>query len=72
MTFREYLAGRRKTDTPNGTFTSDALGDKSLPDVQSWEELRTYIRNKRYNVHQDVLDAARNVWRAYEKARERV
>lgn len=71
MTFYEYMVKRRKTNTPNGDFVSDSLGMKGFPDVKTWDQLRSYIRSKRYNVHQDVIDAARNVWRAYVKAEER-
>lgn len=65
MTFKEYLASRRITDTPQGDFTKDARRDESLPDVKTWEELRSYIRTKTF--HSEVLEAARLVWRAYLK-----
>lgn len=69
MTFREYLAGRRKTDSIYGDFIADALGDRSLPDVQLWEELRSYLRTRRRGMDDDVLAAARTVWSRYEKFR---
>jgi uncharacterized protein YozE (UPF0346 family) len=63
MTFKEYLATRRNTNTPQGDFTKDALRDKNLPDVKAWEELESYLRMKAGGV--GVIRAARSVWRAY-------
>lgn len=63
MTFAEYIATRRITDTPQGDFTMDAGRDKNLPDVKSWEELKRYLERK--GGHSDVIAAARLVWQGY-------
>ena len=63
--FLEYIKARRITDTPNGDFVSDAKRDKNLPDVKSWEELRSYLRGK--TRHPEVFSAARSVWRQYQR-----
>lgn len=67
MTFRDYVASRRITDTPAGDFTADARRDKRLPEIASWDDLHGYLRGRL--VHRDVVDAARAVWRGYVKAR---
>ena len=63
MTFKEYIATRRITDTPQGDFTGDARRDKNLPDAKTWAELKSYLRWKTSD--SDVLNAARQVWQGY-------
>lgn len=66
MTFKEYLATRKVTDTPPGDFTRDARGDRRMPDATSWAELREYIeRTVRGDMVDEVLPAAKAVWAAY-------
>ena len=66
MTFKEYLSTRRVTDTPQGDFTSDARSDKRMPDVASWQDLRSYLhRTVGDDMIDDVLESARLVWAAY-------
>lgn len=66
MTFKDYLASRRITDTPQGDFTRDARSDKRLPDTATWSELRNYIQKSTSDdMVEAVTDAARAVWKAY-------
>lgn len=63
MTFKEYLSKRRITNTPQGDFTEDARRDEKMPDVQTWDELKSYVRFK--TRHPDAMQAARLVWQGY-------
>jgi uncharacterized protein YozE (UPF0346 family) len=68
MTFKEYISKRRVTDTPAGDFTADARSDRNFPDdVKSWEQVKSYISSKSRH-DKDVLAAAREVWRGYQRA----
>lgn len=67
--FKEYIAARRITDTPQGDFTTDARQDSRLPDAKSWKELNGYLTMK--GVAREVIDAARSVWRQYEATSDR-
>ena len=72
MTFKEYLAKRRVTDTPAGDFVSDARSDGSLPEVTSWAELRSYVERKaELSIREDVVAAAHEVWRGYQRSLRR-
>jgi hypothetical protein len=72
MTFKEYLARRRITDTPAGDFTADARSDGNLPNVTTWEELRSYLNGKSaYRGTFLVITPARKVWRDYERAQRK-
>jgi len=66
MTFKEYIAIRRITDTPAGDFTRDAQRDSSMPDVTTWNELRFYVERKAdFSIRKAVIKAARQVWQGY-------
>lgn len=72
MTFREYLAQRRITDTPCGDFVQDARHDPTLPDIASWDALEGYLRLKTTGrMPVGVRLAARDVWRQYRRYDER-
>lgn len=64
MSFKEYIRHRRVTDTPAGDFTKDARDDQRLPDINTWDELRTYVRLKRGD--DLVVRAAQDVWKGYQ------
>lgn len=69
MTFKEYLATRRVTDTPAGDFTGDARRDREFPEVTTWAELRDYAeRRAGFGVRAEVVAAARQVWQGYQSA----
>lgn len=60
--FKAYLASRRVNDNPQGTFTTDALSDTKMPDLNEWAELKRYLtRAGRSN----AIEAARLVWAGY-------
>ena len=40
MSFRDYIAERRITDTPAGDFVADAKRDPGLPDAETWDTSR--------------------------------
>lgn len=61
--FREYVVGRRKTDTPEGDFVVDAKSDKAFPDARTWEEVEKHLRMRR--AAPEAIEAGRNVWRQY-------
>ena len=63
MTFKEYVATRRITDTPQGDFTGDARRDNDMPDVKTWDELKSYLQFK--VGRREVIEAARLVWQGY-------
>jgi hypothetical protein len=70
MTFKEYLSGRRVTNTPAGDFTRDARDDGRLPDVKSWSELSAYLDGAAPgNNREAVIAAAREVWQGYQRKR---
>lgn len=69
MTFREYIAIRRFSDSPQGDFVQDARGDSTFPDVGTWAELETYLTSK--GAIEAAIDAARSVWNGYEAAQKR-
>jgi hypothetical protein len=67
MTFKEYLATRRITDTPTGTFVTDSRGDRRFPDVDSWSDLRAYLSRRAGGGNREaVLEAGYLVWRGYQ------
>lgn len=65
--FREYVMGRRITDTPAGDFVSDAKSDKTFPDAASWKEIESYLRLK--GACSDAVIAGKEVWKAYKARR---
>jgi len=65
VSFKEYLKGRRITDTPQGYFTVDALRDRKFPDAATWEEVENHVYGLCFN--EDVIAAGRIVWRQYVK-----
>lgn len=69
MTFREYIAHRRKGDNPQGDFIGDARRDPRFPDVQSWPDLRLHLASR--GACEEVVAAARLVWQGYRAALRR-
>lgn len=65
--FREYIRNRRITDTPACDFVSDARSDPTLPDAETWDELRCYLSGR--TRHPAVLRAAKTVWRQFTEQR---
>ena len=63
MKFKDYLATRRVLDNPQGDFTRDALSDRSLPDCDTWPELKGYLAR---GGHSHAIEAAQVVWQGYQ------
>lgn len=69
MSFKDYVAKRRATDTPAGDFVSDARGDPGLHDVRTWADLEAHLRTRR--ACDEAIKASRSVWRGYCAAQRR-
>ena len=61
MSFRDYIAKRRITDTPAGDFVADAKRDPGLPDAETWDELEAHLLAG--NAASEAVEAGRGVWR---------
>jgi hypothetical protein len=64
QSFRDYLMGRRITDTPEGDFVGDAKRDPLFLDATTWDEVESHLRSG--SACPEAIKAARNVWRQYE------
>jgi hypothetical protein len=69
MSFRRYLAGIPMDCLSSGHFVSGVVKDNDLPDPESWDELKKYLRTKGAT-HVTVREAA-TFWRAYQQTRLR-
>lgn len=69
MSFKSYIAQRRITDTPAGDFVADARADRTFPDAKTWDEVRSYLRQR--GACGDAVKAAHSVWRQYERSEGR-
>ena len=67
MSFRTYLAGVPVDCLSQGHFVLGVLEDNDLPDLDSWYELKKYLRTKGAT-HVTVREAA-TFWRAYQQTR---
>lgn len=68
MTFREFLTIPRKWTRYQAMFVHDALADRTLPNVTTWEALRAHIPRRPGG---GLLEEARFVWDAYQTALKR-
>lgn len=59
MTFIEYLRMPQSWEPEFASFVKDALGDRNMPDIRAWSDLRTYLKRKG---DPDAMIAARFVW----------
>jgi hypothetical protein len=66
MTFQEFVASRRITDTPCGDFVSDFRDDTAARrhDFKTWPQLRAYLRDEHHPC-EEAFRAAQCVWREY-------
>lgn len=65
MTFKEYIAKRQARENPQGDFVRDCRDDRNMPDVQSWDELRSYL--SRLRACPEAVEAGRLVWQSYQQ-----
>ncbi len=64
MTFKEFVAKCRLTDTPRGDFLRDARCGEGLPStIDSWRQLEDYLASQ--GACSEADEAARGVWREY-------
>lgn len=68
MRFKEYLATRQVSDSPQGDFTTDARSDRHLPDCATWPELKRYLMG---GGHCHAIEAAQAVWQGYQSKLKR-
>lgn len=64
LSFRDYMLGRRVTDTPAGDFVSDAKSDSRFPDAKTWREIESYLFSKQ--ACWEAVQAGKQVWRGYQ------
>lgn len=69
-TFRDYVRGRRKTDTPAGDFVADLKSDSKFPDAKSWNDVENYLRS--HGACEAAVNAGKSVWRGYRAAVRRL
>jgi hypothetical protein len=63
QTFADFLArGLPFGDVVDGPFAYVALRDPEFPDVQSWQELESYVRRRDPDTPADVLKALQSLW----------
>lgn len=69
MTFQQYLAGLRITDTPRGDFIGDARGDRRFAQatIETAGQLDTFLMQ--HSACDEACRQARKLWRAYQRAR---
>ena len=66
MTFKQYLRKRRETHDSAGDFVKDALQDRRLPLVKSWEQLEEYLYEDRFACI-EAVEGAKVVWTEYKE-----
>ena len=69
MSFKEYVVKRRVTNTPAGDFVADAKKAGGLENVNTLQELDTYLIMR--GACGDAIIAGRSVWRGYCAAKRR-
>lgn len=66
-TFREYVAGRKRMSiTAWGDFVRAGLKNGTLPNFESWKELRAFVLN--YSAMNIKLDDAQATWHRYRQS----
>src|ERR1035437_1500613 len=43
ISFRTYVRGHPREDSPAGNFIADANADKSFPEIAAWKDLKSYL-----------------------------
>jgi hypothetical protein len=67
MRFREWVRSRRVTDTPRGDFVEDSRVARDFPDVDSWDEMESYLLFRR-RACQEAMAEGKRLWREYQRA----
>jgi hypothetical protein len=64
--FVDFLArGLPFGDAVNRAFVYDALRDTDFPDVESWDEVESYMRRRDPNTAPETLRAVQLLWQLY-------
>ena len=62
--FKAFLKeGQPFGDSVDLPFVDSAVGEQSLPDPNSWEELDAYLED--HDAEEDVIKAAKHIWGLY-------
>lgn len=67
--FKAYVHGRKRVDTPAGDFIAGAKGDRTFPDARSWRQLEWYLVMR--GTIPDAMKAAKAVWRSFQALQRR-
>ena len=68
MSFSDFIAGRRITNTPRGDFIGDTktlINCKKFPAVTSWGDLYGFMRGR--NACPEAIAEGRKLWALYKK-----
>jgi hypothetical protein len=65
MSFSDYRAKRRLTESPSGEFTRSAREDPGMAKIESWPALQAYLFRQHGAKVKEVIDAAEPVWKGY-------
>jgi hypothetical protein len=69
MTFSEFIATRKITNTPRGDFLEDTktlINCKKFPAVTSWGDLYCFMRGRR--ACDEAIAEGRKLWAQYKKS----
>lgn len=69
MTFKQYILGCKITPDQRGDFVRLAKSDIHLPEVETWEEMRSYL-DFLYQNH-GLTEGGRHVWIEYHTGERR-
>jgi hypothetical protein len=72
MTFADYVAAQRFTDTPRGHFIEDTqahIRDNSFPPVATLDELKAFLATQA--ACEEAYRQAESVWRQFGRATKR-
>ena len=62
--FKVFLRSRQWNDAQS-KFVDHALGDNTLPDAESWEELDAYLKGRDPPASAAVIEEAQYIWTLY-------
>jgi hypothetical protein len=68
VTFRNYLHQFKPTYYKTRDFAQDARADRHLPEVSSWKQLESYLRQR--GACDEAVSGARLAWEHYERTLE--
>ncbi len=64
MTFKQYLSQRKAGYDAAGDFVRLARADSRMPDVPTWDELKSYMQGRRESYM--AMEAGELVWKDYQ------